>query len=87
MLVTERVRFVTSRSVLGDRSAAHVAGCRGAPALVERGVFGLVSECDPDRVPVVTPLAAARAFITRTIPGLTVMRSAAPQFTRQEAPP
>lgn len=83
-LVTQHVRFVATRTVLGDRAAASVAGCRGAPAIVERGVFGVVSECEPDRVPIVTPLSAVRSFIIRTVPGLTATQSDDPQFTLGE---
>jgi hypothetical protein len=40
-----------------------------APAIVEGGAFGLVTECEPDRAPSIVSLAVARNFILRNIPG------------------
>ena len=69
-LVTQHVRFVEPRTVLGHPSAGGMAGCHGAPAIIEHRVFGLISECAPDRGPVITLLSAARDFLIRTVPGL-----------------
>jgi hypothetical protein len=69
--VEERARFCATRTVLGDRSTAGLTGCQGAPALVERRVFGVVSECSAERVPEITPLAVSRSFLLRTVPGLS----------------
>jgi hypothetical protein len=80
----ERAAFVATRTIVGDRPAAHVEGCLGAPALIERGVFGIVSECEPNLAPVVLPLAVARGFMTRTIPDLQHTSETGAQFTLTE---
>jgi hypothetical protein len=69
-VVAQHVRFCATRAVLGDRATAELAGCQGAPAIVDRGVFGIVSECGPDRVPEITPLSVSRNFLLRMVPGL-----------------
>jgi hypothetical protein len=71
MFLTERVRFRSSRLVLGDRTAAHMIGLAGAPAVTETGVFGVVSECSSDHAPVIVLLSAASGFLSRAIPGWT----------------
>jgi hypothetical protein len=63
--VPERVQFLATRLVVGDRSLAALPGCIGAPALSEKGVFGVVIDCAPGRAPVVALLSAARAFLSR----------------------
>jgi hypothetical protein len=70
VLVDQRVRYCATRAVLGDRSTADLLGCQGAPAIVEQRVFGVVSECRPDRVPEITPLAISRNFLLRAVPEL-----------------
>jgi hypothetical protein len=69
-VVAQHVRFCATRAVLGDRATGELAGCQGAPAIVESGVFGVVSECGPDRVPEITPLSVSRNFLLRTVPGI-----------------
>ena len=54
---------------MGDRDASGILGCKGAPAIVEGRVFGLVSECAAGRTPSITPLSAARSFLSRNVPG------------------
>lgn len=83
-LLAERVRSRSARFVVGDRTAADVSGLVGAPAMVEDGVFGLVSDWDPSRVPVITLLSAARGFLSRAIPGWTSTASATPAFTLEQ---
>jgi hypothetical protein len=68
--ISERVRFVSTLFVVGDRDVSDLSGCAGAPALVENLVFGIVSECAVDRTPTITALTLARGFIMRNIPGL-----------------
>jgi hypothetical protein len=70
--VAEHVRFVSPRLVVGDRDASGLAGCVGAPAISADGFYGVVSECDVDRVPIVTPLSIAYSFIARHVPELLV---------------
>ena len=70
-LADQHVRSCATRAVLGDRSTADLVGCQGAPAIVAQRVFGVVSECRPDRVPEITPLAVSRRFLLRAVPGLS----------------
>jgi len=70
--IAEHVRFTSTRIVVGDRAAAGLVGCVGAPAISEDGIFGVVSECDADRAPVITLLAVAYPLIDRHVPGLMV---------------
>jgi hypothetical protein len=67
--VPQHVRFRSTRLVVGDRDASGLAGCVGAPALNADGIYGIVSECDANRPPVVTLLSMACALLARTIPG------------------
>jgi len=67
--VPQRVGFEATLAIGGDRDASAIAGCAGAPAIVEGGVFGIVSECAPGRTPWMTPLSVARGFISRHVPG------------------
>jgi len=62
---------VSGRFVVGDRDASGLAGCVGAPAVSDEGIYGVVGECDPNRAPVITLLSAAYSLITRQVPGLT----------------
>ena len=68
--IAGHVRFASTRLVVGDRDASPIAGCVGAPALGNDGIFGVVSECDANRAAVITPLSMAYAFIVRHVPGL-----------------
>jgi hypothetical protein len=81
--VDQRARFCATRTVLGDRSTAELSGCQGAPAIVERRAFGVVSECGPERVPEITPLAVSRSFLLRTVPGLSDETIGAPPSDRE----
>jgi hypothetical protein len=83
-LVAEHVRFAATRAVIGDRTTGALAGCLGAPAIVERGVFGIVSECQSDRGPEITPLAVSEGFLARSVPGITARPSDEAQFTVEE---
>jgi hypothetical protein len=68
--IAGHVRFASTRLIVGDRDASPIAGCVGAPALDEDGIFGVVSECDANRAAVITPLSVAYAFIVKHVPGL-----------------
>jgi hypothetical protein len=83
-VLTERVRFRSTRLVVGDRTADDVSAFVGAPAMGENGVFGLVSECSSSRVPVITLLAAARGFLTRAVPGWMPTLLDAPAFSLEQ---
>ena len=48
------------------------AAIAGAPAISEDGIYGVVSECEANRAPVITLLAVAHSFIARQVPGLTI---------------
>jgi hypothetical protein len=65
----QRVRRVATLAVAGDRRVAALTGCAGAPALLERRVFGVVSNCEGDTPPVVVPFAAIADWIKRHVPG------------------
>lgn len=66
--VAERVRFKSTLLTVGDRDASTLAGCVGAPAISQKGLFGIVSECGVGRAPVVVLLSMAQSFIERHVP-------------------
>lgn len=68
--VTEHVRFVSTRLVVGDRDASGLEGCVGAPAISADGIYGIVTDCDVNRAPIVMPLAVAYSFLARHVPDL-----------------
>jgi hypothetical protein len=78
--VVQHVRFESTLLAVGDRDASGLAGCVGAPAMSPDGVFGVVSECDSGRPPVIALLPMARPFINRYLPRQTTHRSPTPQF-------
>jgi hypothetical protein len=66
--VPAQIRFRTTRFAVGNSDVSRLQGCIGVPALLPEGsVFGVVSECEPQRTPVVSLLAMARAFIERAL--------------------
>lgn len=67
--IVERMRFQSTLFAVGDRDASVLAGCVGAPAISETGVFGVVRECAAGRAPVIALLSMARRFIERHVPG------------------
>lgn len=79
--LAERVRRRSTAVIVGDRDASAVNGCEGAPAVDEAGVFGIVSECEAGRLPVVTLFSMAANWISRHIPGLSHQPSMKTQFT------
>jgi hypothetical protein len=83
-MLTERVRFRSTRLVIGDRAAADANGFLGSPAAVEGGVFGVVSEVGSGGAPVIALLSAARGFLTRAIPGWTPTVSTTPGFRLEQ---
>lgn len=78
--VAERVRFQSTLVAVGDRDASTLVGCLGAPAISRDGVFGVVSECNVGRAPVIALLSMARSFIERYVPRPVIPTSAVPQF-------
>jgi len=78
--ITEHVRFQSTLLAVGDHDASALVGCVGAPAISRGGVFGVVSECNAGRAPVVALLSMARPFIDRHVPRRTIPTSLAPQF-------
>jgi hypothetical protein len=68
-MVVERVRFRSTRLVIGDRGIADTAGLVGAPALSEQGAFGVTNSFGPNGTPIVTLLSAGRDFLNRAVPG------------------
>ena len=85
--VPERVQFIASRLMVGDRALAGVETCLGAPALSEHGVLGIVTDCAGGRAPVVTLVSASQAFLTRHLATATLTSARpepAPRFTVSE---
>lgn len=68
--ITAHVRFASTRLLVGDRDISGLAGCIGAPAIGLDGLYGIVSECEPNRAPVITRLSMAYSFLARNLPGL-----------------
>jgi hypothetical protein len=64
-----RVRRRSPWFIVGDRTIPDSDALVGAPALVGGAVFGLVSDCGPDRCPTITALTTAYSFIARHVPG------------------
>jgi hypothetical protein len=79
-MVAERIRFESTLLAVGDRDASALFGCVGAPAVSQHAVFGLVTECNAGRAPVIALLSMARSFIERHLPQSTSQTSAATQF-------
>jgi hypothetical protein len=80
LAVPQRVHFAATSLIVGDRDASILAGCGGAPATVEGGVFGLVTDCQQGRGPSIVPLSIVQRFILRNLPGWLVNVSADSQF-------
>jgi hypothetical protein len=59
--------FSQEAIAVGDDAAAP-GHCLGAPAISNAGVFGIATECAPDRAPAITTLAAARTFLLQVLP-------------------
>jgi hypothetical protein len=68
---TQEVRFTSTRFIVGDRDPSMFAACLGAPVIDGDEVVGVVSECEPGRAPLMTPLSVAFPFLVRHIPVLT----------------
>jgi hypothetical protein len=65
----QHVRFTSTRFIVGDRDLSNLA-CVGAPAIDGDEIVGVVSECEPGRAPLITPLSIAFSFLARQIPGV-----------------
>jgi hypothetical protein len=73
--VDQRVRRVATLIVRGDRAMPLIDGCAGAAAASERGVFGIVSSCEPNQLPTIVPFSAVADWIEHCVPGgLTLPR-------------
>jgi hypothetical protein len=70
VVVPQHAQKVSARSAMGDIDISSAAGCVGAPAFTERGVFGIVTECGAGQPPLITLLSSARDLLRRLIPGL-----------------
>ncbi len=69
VVVHQRIGMVSERAAAGD-TELQTATCVGAPAFSEKGVFGIVTQCEPNRPPIVTLLSAATDLLRRLIPAL-----------------
>jgi hypothetical protein len=73
VLIPQHIGMMSERYATGDVDMRTPA-CIGAPALSEKGVFGIVRECEPNRPPLVILLSGAKALLLQLIPGLDVGR-------------
>jgi len=64
----QHVTLRSARRIVGDRRLSRLVGCLGAPAVAGDGTFGIVTECEGDGPPIVTPLAAVRALLSQQVP-------------------
>lgn len=71
VVVQQRVGMMSERFAVGDIEL-QTPTCMGAPALSEKGVFGIVTRCDANRPPIVTLLSAAKDLLQRLIPTLNL---------------
>ena len=78
--VAEHLRFESTLFAVGDRDVSGLLGCVGAPAMSQEGVFGIVSECQTNRSPVISLLSMSRSFIDKHIPRRTTTTASLPQF-------
>jgi len=65
----QHVRFASTRFVVGDQDLSNLS-CLGAPAIDGDEIVGVVSECEPARAPLITPLSVAFPFLSRHVPGV-----------------
>ena len=72
LAVPQRVHLAATSLIVGDRDASHLAGCSGAPATVEVGAFGIVTDCQQGRGPSIVPLSVVQRFILGNLPGGSV---------------
>jgi hypothetical protein len=79
-VVAQRVAFVSSQFVIGDRASADSDAFLGAPAFTEAGVFGFVSEWLPGQLPVIALMSPAVEVLARHVPGWTARPAPAPLF-------
>jgi hypothetical protein len=75
-----RVAFRSSSRVVGDRTVEGADEFLGAPALLENGMFGIVTDHSSTGLPIVTMLTAARAFLSRAIADWQPSETANPLF-------
>jgi hypothetical protein len=80
LAVPQRVHFAATSLIVGDRDASTLAGCSGAPATVDGGAFGMVTDCQPGRGPSIVPLSVVQPFIRRSLPGWSETGSADTHF-------
>lgn len=67
--VTQRVTRRSTLLLIGDGELSSLKGCVGAPAIAEDGVFGIVTQCEAGRPPVVTLLGAVQHWIEAHVSG------------------
>jgi hypothetical protein len=67
--IAAHIRFRSTLLAIGDRDLSSLRGCVGAAAILQggEGVFGVVSECGPNRSPVIALLSVARRFIEQYV--------------------
>jgi hypothetical protein len=70
IVLVQQIRTMFTRFATGSAGVPWTLGCVGAPAFTDRGVFGIVSDCEPGKPPRITLLDASRSLLRRLIPGL-----------------
>ena len=71
VIIPQHIGMMSGGFAAGDVDM-RVAACVGAPAFSEKGVFGIVSECETNRPPLITLLSAEKGLVLRLVPGLDV---------------
>jgi hypothetical protein len=80
MVLTENAGTVSPEPVAEDRIGLDPTDCLGAAAISEAGVFGIATECAPERPPVITTLTTARTFLMRVLPAWQPSPAVSPVF-------
>jgi hypothetical protein len=70
VLIPQHVAHRSTMRVLGDREITDIAGCAGAPAVTETGIFGIVAHCEAGRRPEIALFEVARRWLSERVPGL-----------------
>lgn len=75
--IPERVQYRATSAVTGDRAVAELHAPLGAPAISSSGVFGIITDWQPGRSPVITLLSFADRFLSHHLPAPVPRRTGA----------
>jgi hypothetical protein len=79
VIVPQEIDTMDARAATGTTSVPWPPSCIGSPAFTDKGVFGIVSVCEPGMPPRITLVASARALLRRLIPGFDSRGDGAPR--------